>query len=249
VRTEDGEGPLGDGPADDEEARVFYAGLKLTAGPPLRLIYRPAVEGLEHVPTTGPAIIAGNHLSVSDHLFVPLVVPRRVLYLAKSDYFTEGGPIGRLKAAFFTALGHVPVDRSSARGGHAAIQTAREVLDRGELLGIYPEGTRSPDGRLYRARVGVARLWLESGVPLLPCGVIGTDVVQPPGQRVPRRHPVLVRFGPVLDASVYDGLKRDGLLYRRVADDIMSAIQKLSGQEYVDVYATTVKEDQDQNPA
>jgi 1-acyl-sn-glycerol-3-phosphate acyltransferase len=220
---------------------VFYAVLKATAGPPLLLMYRPAAEGLEHVPKTGPAIIAGNHLSVSDHLFVPLVVPRRVLYLAKSDYFTARGPVGRLMAAFFTGLGHVPVDRSSGRGGLAAIRTARELLDRGELLGIYPEGTRSPDGRLYRGRVGVARLWLESGVPLVPCGVIGTDLAQPVGQRIPRRHPVLVRFGPRLDASAYDGSKRDGLLYRRVTDDIMSAIQKLSGQEYVDVYASSVK--------
>jgi len=226
---------------------VLYAGLKLIAGPPLLLIYRPAVEGLEHVPAGGAAIIAGNHLSVSDHLFVPLVVPRRVLYLAKSDYFTAGGPIGRMKASFFTGLGHVPVDRSSGRGGLAAIETARELLDRGELLGIYPEGTRSPDGRLYRGRVGVARLWLESGVPLVPCGVVGTDVAQPLGQRIPRRHPVVVRFGPRLDASAYASAKRDGMLYRKVTDDIMSAIQKLSGQEYVDVYATTVKEARDQN--
>jgi 1-acyl-sn-glycerol-3-phosphate acyltransferase len=221
---------------------VLYAVLKLTAGPPLRLIYRPAVEGLEYVPDSGPAIIAGNHLSVSDHLFVPLVVPRRVLYLAKSDYFTARGPVGRVKAGFFTALGHVPVDRSSGRGGLAAIRTARELLDRGELLGIYPEGTRSPDGRLYRGRVGVARLWLESGVPLVPCGVIGTDAAQPPGQQIPRRRPVQVRFGPQLDASAYDGARRDGRLYRRVTDDIMAAIQKLSEQEYVDVYASTVKE-------
>jgi 1-acyl-sn-glycerol-3-phosphate acyltransferase len=221
---------------------VLYAALKLVAGPPLQLIYRPAVEGLEHVPATGPAIIAGNHLSVSDHLFVPLVVSRRVLYLAKSDYFTAGGPLGRAKAAFFTALGHVPVDRSSGRGGLAAIQTARELLSRGELLGIYPEGTRSPDGRLYRGRVGVARLWLETGVPLVPCGVIGTDVVQPPGQRIPRPHPVLVRFGPPLDPSAYDGARRDGLLYRRVTDDIMAAIRALSGQEYAGVYASAVKD-------
>jgi 1-acyl-sn-glycerol-3-phosphate acyltransferase len=216
---------------------VLYEALKLLAGPPLRLVYRPEVEGLEYVPRSGPAIIAGNHLSVSDHLFVPLVVPRRVLYLAKSDYFTAGGPLGRLTAAFFTALGHVPVDRSSGRGGLAAIRTARELLDRGELLGIYPEGTRSPDGRLYRGRVGVARLWLETGVPLVPCGVIGTDRAQPRGQRIPRRYPVLVRFGPPLDASAYEGAKRNAVLYRKVTDDIMAAIQALSGQDYADEYA------------
>jgi 1-acyl-sn-glycerol-3-phosphate acyltransferase len=215
---------------------VLYEALKVVVGPPLRVIYRPAVEGLEHVPRSGPGIIAGNHLSVSDHLFVPLVVPRRVLYLAKSDYFTAGGPLGRLTAAFFTALGHVPVDRSSGRGGLAAIRTARELLDRGELLGIYPEGTRSPDGRLYRGRVGVARLWLETGVPLVPCGVIGTDRAQPRGQRIPHRHPVLVRFGPPLDAGAYEGARRNAVLYRKVTDDIMAAIQALSGQEYADEY-------------
>lgn len=221
---------------------MLYQGMKRTVGPVLRVAYRPRVEGLEQVPRTGPAILAGNHVSFADHFFVPLVVPRKVIYLAKADYFNGKGLAGRLTASFFNAVGQKPIDRSSGRAGLAAIQTAVDVLAEGTLLGIYPEGTRSPDGRLYRGRVGVARLWLESGAPLLPCAVIGTDVVQPPGQRIPRIAPVTVRFGAPLDPGRYAGRKRDGALYRTMTDDIMRAIQALSGQEYVDVYASTVKE-------
>jgi 1-acyl-sn-glycerol-3-phosphate acyltransferase len=221
---------------------VLYRGIKVTLGPVLNVAYRPAVDGLEHVPTSGPGILAGNHVSFSDHFFVPLVVDRMVIYLAKADYFTGKGLAGRLTAGFFNAVGQKPVDRSSGRAGLAAIQTAVDVLAEGNLLGIYPEGTRSPDGRLYRGRVGVARLWLESGAPLLPCAVIGTDVVQPPGRRIPRIAPVAVRFGPPMDLERYAGRKRDALLFREVTDDIMKAIQALSGQEYVNVYASTVKE-------
>ncbi|MGQ0465490.1 MAG: lysophospholipid acyltransferase family protein [Sporichthyaceae bacterium] len=221
---------------------MLYRGMKLTVGPVLSAAYRPTVEGLEHVPTTGPAILAGNHVSFSDHFFVPLVIRRKVVYLAKADYFNGKGVAGRLTAGFFNAVGQKPVDRSSGRAGLAAIQTAVDVLAEGDLLGIYPEGTRSPDGRLYRGRVGVARLWLQSGAPLVPCAVIGTDVVQPPGRKVPRLAPVTVRFGPALDLAKYADRKRDALLFREMTDDIMKAIQELSGQEYVDVYATTVKE-------
>ena len=216
---------------------VLYQALRLFVAPVLRRIYQPEAEGVEHLPRHGPAIIAGNHLSAADHLFVPLVAPRRVIYLAKSDYFTRRDSVGRVTAAFLTALGHVPVERSGGREGMAAIETSLRILARGELLGIYPEGTRSPDGRLYRGRVGVARLWLESGAPLIPCGVIGTNIVQPRGQRVPRRGRVVVRFGPAVDPNPYLGQKRTGLLYREVTDEIMSRIQGLSGQEYVDAYA------------
>ncbi|HEY3604189.1 MAG TPA: lysophospholipid acyltransferase family protein [Sporichthyaceae bacterium] len=221
---------------------VLYRGIKHTVGPVLNVLYRPVVDGLQHVPTTGPGILAGNHVSFSDHFFVPLVVNRMVIYLAKADYFNGKGIAGRLTAGFFNAVGQKPVDRSSGRAGLAAIQTAVDVLAEGNLLGIYPEGTRSPDGRLYRGRVGVARLWLESRAPLLPCAVIGTDVVQPPGQRLPRVSPVAVRFGPPMDLERYTGRKRDALLFREVTDDIMKAIQALSGQEYVNEYASTVKE-------
>src|SRR5262249_52341947 len=145
--------------------------------------------------------------------------------------------------AFFTATGQKPVDRGSGRAGLAAIQTAVDVLAEGNLLGIYPEGTRSPDGRLYRGRVGVARLWLEAKAPLLPCAMIGTDGVQPPGRKVPRLAPVAVRFGPPMDLDRYADRKRDARLYREMTDDIMRAIQDLSGQEYVDVYASTYKEE------
>jgi 1-acyl-sn-glycerol-3-phosphate acyltransferase len=222
---------------------LLYQGVKLVVGTALTVAYHPRVDGLGHVPTSGPAILAGNHVSFSDHFFVPLVVPRKVIYLAKADYFDRPGLRGRLTAAFFNAAGQKPVDRSSGRAGLAAIQTAVDVLAEGNLLGIYPEGTRSPDGKLYRGRVGVARLWLESAAPLLPCAVIGTDVVQPPGRRVPRLAPVAVRFGPPLDLRRYDGRKRDARLFREMTDDIMRAIQDLSGQEYVDIYATTVKEE------
>ncbi|HUR75229.1 MAG TPA: lysophospholipid acyltransferase family protein [Sporichthya sp.] len=202
------------------------------------------MSGREHVPTTGPAILAGNHVSVSDHFFVPHVLNRKVIYLAKAQYFTGQGIAGRLTASLFNALGQKPVDRDSGRAGLAAIATAAEVLAEGNLLGIYPEGTRSPDGRLYRGRVGVARLWMQSGAPLLPCAVIGSFEVQPPGQKLPKKTkaPVAVKFGPPMDLAKYDGRKRDARLYREITDDIMRAIQELSGQEYVNSYATDVKE-------
>ncbi|MGQ0630432.1 MAG: lysophospholipid acyltransferase family protein [Sporichthyaceae bacterium] len=208
----------------------------------LHLTHRPKVEGLAHVPTSGPAILAGNHISFADHFFVPLFINRKIIYLAKGEYFNRGGVRGRLMKSFFDAVGQKPVDRDSGRAGLAAIATAVEVLAQGHLLGIYPEGTRSPDGRLYRGRVGVARLWLESGAPLLPCAVIGTDIVQPPGTKVPKRAPVTVKFGAPMDIARYDGRKRDALLFREITDDIMKAIQALSGQDYVNEYATDVKE-------
>ncbi len=223
---------------------MLYRGMKIFLGPVVQAVFHPSVSGREHVPATGPAILAGNHVSVSDHFFVPHVLNRKVIYLAKAQYFTGQGIVGRLTARMFNALGQKPVDRDSGRAGLAAIATAAEVLAEGNLLGIYPEGTRSPDGRLYRGRVGVARLWLESGAPLLPCAVIGSFEVQPPGQKLPKRAkvPVAVKFGPPMDLAKYDGRKRDARLYREITDDIMRAIQQLSGQEYVNAYATDVKE-------
>jgi 1-acyl-sn-glycerol-3-phosphate acyltransferase len=216
--------------------------MKIFLGPVVQAVFHPQVTGREYVPTSGPAILAGNHVSFSDHFFVPHVLNRQVIYLAKAQYFNGQGMAGRLTARFFSALGQKPVDRDSGRAGLAAIATAADVLAQGKLLGIYPEGTRSPDGRLYRGRVGVARLWLETRAPLLPCAMIGSYEALPPGKKMPKRGPVAVKFGPPMDLSRYDGRKRDARLYREITDDIMRAIQELSGQEYVDEYATDVKE-------
>ncbi|MDP9394612.1 MAG: 1-acyl-sn-glycerol-3-phosphate acyltransferase [Actinomycetota bacterium] len=222
---------------------MFYWFLKrVLLGPFLRLIFRPWVEGLANVPREGPAILASNHLSFSDSVFLPLVVPRRVTFLAKIDYFTGRGLKGRLTAAFFRQAGQLPVDRSGGRASEAALRTGLRVLRAGGLLGIYPEGTRSPDGRLYRGKTGVARMALEGRVPVIPVAMIGTDEAQPPGQVVPNVRQVGVRIGEPLDFSRYYGLESDRFVLRSVTDEIMYALMQLSGQEYVDLYASSVKE-------
>jgi 1-acyl-sn-glycerol-3-phosphate acyltransferase len=220
---------------------IYWLAKHLSLGPLLRFLFRPWVEGLDNVPAEGPAIIASNHLSFSDSFFFPVAIPRRVTFLAKSDYFTGRGLRGWLTAGFFRGLGQLPVDRASGRGGQAALRTGLRVLERGELLGIYPEGTRSPDGRLYRGRVGVARLALAAKVPVIPVAMIDTDKVQPPGQLVPKLMRPGMRIGAPLDFSRYAGLEKDRYVLRAVTDEIMYAIMRLSGQEYVDVYATSVK--------
>jgi len=216
--------------------------LKAILLPLLSLIFRPKVEGLSHVPTHGAAIIASNHLSFSDSIFMPLVVPRRVTFLAKSEYFTGRGIKGRLIAAFFRALGQVPVDRSGGRASEAALETGLRILREGNLLGIYPEGTRSPDGRLYRGRTGIARMALESGVPVIPVAMIDTDKIQPPGKALPKIMQVGIRFGEPLDFSRYEGMSGDRFILRSVTDEIMYALMDLGGQEYVDMYATRAKQ-------
>ena len=231
----------GDGP--DREVSVFYWLLKrIILGPLLHAIFRPWVRGDENVPETGGAILASNHLSFSDSIFLPLVLRRRVTFLAKSDYFTGRGVKGRLTAAFIKGAGQLPVDRSGGRASEAALQTGLKVLRRGDVLGIYPEGTRSPDGRLYRGKTGVARLALEAGVPVLPVAMIGTDKVQPIGRRMPRIGRVGVVIGRPLDFSRYDGMEDDRFVLRSITDEIMYELMELSGQEYVDVYAATMKE-------
>ncbi|MFC1430665.1 lysophospholipid acyltransferase family protein [Streptacidiphilus sp. N1-3] len=222
---------------------MFYVLLKhVLIGPLVRLLYRPRVTGLEHVPTQGAAIIAPNHLSFCDSIFVPLLAPQQVHYVAKAEYFTGTGLKGRLMAWFFTGAGAVPVDRSGGRASVAAIDTGLRTLREGKLFGIYPEGTRSPDGRLHRGRTGVARLALASGVPVVPVGVIGTDLVQPSGRLLWKLGPrPEVRFGPALDFSRYAGMEEDRFVLRAVTDEIMAAILALSGQEYVDMYATKAK--------
>ncbi len=210
-------------------------------GPILRLIYRPWAEGVEHVPVKGGAILAGNHLTVIDSFFMPLVLDRKVSFLAKSDYFTERGVKGWLKRVFFGGTGNVPVDRSGGRASEAALRTAVQILESGELLGIYPEGTRSPDGRLYRGKTGVARMALEARVPVVPVAMIGTAEMQPAGRIIPKRMRPGIKFGAPLDFSRYYGMETDRHVLRSVTDEIMYALMELSGQEYVDVYAATVK--------
>ncbi|WP_415098556.1 lysophospholipid acyltransferase family protein [Nocardioides sp.] len=211
-------------------------------GPWLKLVFRPRVEGAEHVPVEGPAILASNHLSYADWLFMPLTLPRRVTFVAKAEYFTTPGLKGWFQRRFFSGTGQVPIDRSGATAAEGALTSAKRILDQGELFGIYPEGTRSHDGRLYRGRTGVARLALETGVPVIPIAVIGTDVVAPPGKKFGAWTRPLVRFGAPLDFSRYEGMAGDRYILRSVTDEIMYEIMRLSGQEYVDQYASKAKE-------
>ena len=221
---------------------MFYWVVKAILGPFLRIAFRPWSDGIENVPRGGPAIIASNHLSFSDHFFAPLPLPRKVVFLAKSEYFTGRGLKGLVSKAFFSGVGQIPVDRSGGEAGARALRTGLRVLAQGHLLGIYPEGTRTPDGRLYRGKTGVARLALEGKAPVIPCAMIGGFEFQPPGKIRPRlRVRPGVRFGKPLDFSRYYGLEEDRIVLRAITDEVMYAIMKLSGQEYVDQYAQRAK--------
>jgi 1-acyl-sn-glycerol-3-phosphate acyltransferase len=225
---------------------VFYRVLKyVILGPLLRVMFRPRIEGMENIPESGAAIVAGNHLSFSDHFVMPAILPRRITFLAKAEYFTGPGLRGRLVAAFFRGVGQIPVDRSGGKAS-SAIDAALEVLARGELLGIYPEGTRSHDGRLYRGRTGVAVMALRAGAPVVPCAMVGTFELQPPGRKIPRIGRVTIRFGRPLDFSRFAGMEEQRYAVRSVTDEIMYEILTLSGQEYVDRYAGEVKAEQQQ---
>jgi 1-acyl-sn-glycerol-3-phosphate acyltransferase len=213
-------------------------------GPIIRLLFRPWTKGLDNIPESGPAILASNHLSFSDSIFLPLAVPRPVVFLAKSDYFTGKGIKGKLTAAFFRLTNQLPMDRSGGSASANSLLAGADLLAGGGLLGIYPEGTRSPDGRLYRGKTGVAKLALSTGVPVVPVAMIGTDKVQPIGRRIPNIRRVGTIIGKPLDFSRYRGLAEDRFVQRAVADEIMYEIMRLSGQEYVDVYASTVKSQQ-----
>ncbi|MFG3118853.1 lysophospholipid acyltransferase family protein [Streptomyces sp. NPDC048197] len=215
--------------------------LKAILGFVMRVLYRPKVEGMERIPATGPVILAGNHVTFIDSLFLSLVVKRPVYFIGKDEYVTGTGIKGRLMAWFFTSAGMIPVDRDGGHGGVAALMTGRRILEQGKAFGIYPEGTRSPDGRLYRGRTGIARLALMTGAPVVPFAMIGTDKVQPGGKGVPRIAPVTIRFGEALDFSRYDGMDRDRYVLRAVTDEVMSEVMELSGQEYVDIYATKAR--------
>jgi 1-acyl-sn-glycerol-3-phosphate acyltransferase len=229
--------------AGDGDGKGIYWVLKnVLIGPPVKRIFRPNVIGAENIPADGPAIIASNHLSYADWIFMPLVLRRRVTFVAKSDYFTGAGIKGRFQRGFFKGTGQVPIDRSGGSASEGAMRAGMKVLERGELFGIYPEGTRSHDGRLYKGRTGVARLALEAKVPVIPCGVIGTDKVAPPGKIVASVTPPTIKFGEPLDFSRYEGMESDRLILRAVTDEIMYKIMELSGQEYLDMYATKAKQ-------
>ncbi len=215
--------------------------IKAVLGPIMRLMFRPRVEGAEHIPADGPVILAGNHLTFIDSIVLPVVTKRQVFFIGKDEYVTGKGFKGRLMAWFFTGVGMIPVDRDGASGGVAALMTGRRVLEEGKIFGIYPEGTRSPDGRLYRGRTGIARLTLMTGAPVVPFAMIGTDKLQPGGRGMPRPGRVTVRFGEAMEFSRYEGMDRDRYVLRAVTDSVMTEVMRLSGQEYVDMYATKAK--------
>lgn len=214
----------------------------LVVGPVLLSIFRPWVVGLEKIPATGPVILASNHLSFIDSIFLPLVVDRPVVFLAKSEYFTGKGLKGWATRLFFQASGQLPIDRSGGKASEASLNTGLRVLSEGRILGIYPEGTRSPDAKLYRGRTGVARMVLESGAPVIPVAMIGTAEVMPIGTRLPKVRRVGIVIGDPLDFSRFHGLEGDRFVLRSVTDELVYDLRELSGQEYVDVYATSVKE-------
>jgi 1-acyl-sn-glycerol-3-phosphate acyltransferase len=215
---------------------MLYEAMRAAVPPVARAIWRPVVEGVDNVPVQGPVILASNHLSFADSVVILIVAPRRVAFLAKEEYFTGPGLKGRLSKSWFTALGMVPVSRDDTRSALDSLAVALEVLGRGDALGLYPEGTRSRDGRLYRGRTGVAQLALQSGAPVVPVGLTGTDLLQPVGRRLPRLVEVTVRFGePITTGSRYDGVA-PGRARREITDEVMAAIQSLSGQEAAGVY-------------
>lgn len=221
---------------------MLYRSLELTLGPTLRGIYHPTVTGLEHIPRSGPVIIAGNHVSFADQIFTPLAARRRVAYFAKAEYFTTPGVRGRLMSAFFTGLGQVPVERADTRSAAGVIEIGVEVLRSGGALGIFPEGTRSPDGQLHKFRTGVARLALRSGAPVVPVGIVGTRDVLPPDSNRWHRAPVAINFGAPLFFGDRAAEERSARVLREVTDTIRTAVQELSGQSYVDSFASSLKE-------
>ncbi|MCU1638909.1 MAG: 1-acyl-sn-glycerol-3-phosphate acyltransferase [Microbacteriaceae bacterium] len=222
---------------------MFYWFMKnLIVGPIVRTAFRPWVTGHENIPRSGGAILASNHLSFIDSVFLPLMIDRQISFLAKSDYYTGTGPKGWFIRTFLKSAGMLPIDRSGGKASEASLLTGLGVLARGEVLGIYPEGTRSPDGKLYRGRTGVARMILEGNVPVIPVAMIDTEKVMPIGKRLPKVRRVGIAIGEPLDFSRFHGMEGDRFILRSITDEIMYELSRLSGQEYVDVYATSVKE-------
>ena len=222
---------------------MFYFLARFVLRPLFRLTCRPTVVGRENVPLTGPLLLASNHLSFIDSIAIPLMAPRKVGYLAKAEYFTSPGIKGWFQKKFFSGAGQVPIDRSGANAAEGAMKSAMKILAEGDLFGIYPEGTRSHDGKLYRGKTGVARLALETGAPVVPCAVVGTDVVAPAGKVYGSWTRPVVRFGKPLDFSRYAGMENDRYILRSITDEIMYEIMRLSGQEYVDMYAGRAKDE------
>jgi 1-acyl-sn-glycerol-3-phosphate acyltransferase len=204
----------------------------------LKVVFRPWSRGRRSLPRRGPVILASNHLSFADHFFGPLPLPRKVVFLAKAEYFTRPGFMGLVSKAFFSGTGQIPIDRTGGQASEEALRSGLRVLAQGKVLGIYPEGTRSRDGKLHKGRTGVARLALESRAPVVPCAMINTFEFLPSGSFRPniRIRPGVV-FGEPLDFSRYFGKETDRAVLRAVTDEIMQAIHKVSGQEYVDDYA------------
>ena len=222
---------------------LMYTVLHTVVPPIAKVVWRPTVRGLDRVPSTGGVLLASNHRSFADSVVIPVVVPRKVVFLAKSDYFTGTGVKGAMSRAWFEGLGMLPIDRDDSKAALASLDTALEVLGRGEAFGIYPEGTRSRDGRLYRGRTGVAHLALTAGVPVVPVGLTGTERLQPVGSRLPRLAKVTVEFGePIAVAGEYDGIPL-GRARRELTDRIMAAIQDLTGQEEAGVYNDRAPDD------
>ncbi|WP_106813690.1 lysophospholipid acyltransferase family protein [Microbacterium timonense] len=222
---------------------MFYWLMKyVVIGPIVKAIWRPWIVGRRNVPSEGAAILASNHLSFVDSIFLPLMLDRPVAFLAKSDYFTGKGLKGWATRMFFKGTGQLPIDRSGGKASEASLNTGLQVLGRGDLLGIYPEGTRSPDGKLYRGRTGIARMALEAHVPVIPVVMVDTDTMMPIGTTVPRIVRVGVVIGEPLDFSRFEGMEGDRYILRSITDEIMVALQRLGEQEYEDVYASTVKD-------
>ena len=222
---------------------MFYWLMKyVVIGPIVKAIFRPWVVGRRIIPSNGAAILASNHLSFVDSVILPLMIDRPVSFLAKSEYFTGKGIKGWATRIFLKASNQLSIDRSGGRASEASLNTGLQVLAREDLLGIYPEGTRSPDGKLYRGRVGIARMALEARVPVIPVVMVDTDTMMPIGRRLPRVVRVGVVIGEPLDFSRFAGMESDRYILRSVADEIMVALQRLGEQEYEDVYASTVKD-------
>ena len=222
---------------------MFYWFMKnLVAGPLVKTVFRPWVTGADNIPKTGAVILASNHLSVVDSIFLPLVIERRISFLAKSDYFMGRGVKGWAIKNFLKGTGMLPIDRSGGKASEASLNTGLKVLARGEVLGIYPEGTRSPDGKLYRGRTGVARMILEAHVPVVPVAMIDTEKVMPIGSKLPKVRRIGVIFGEPLDFSRFEGLESDRFILRSITDEIMYELNRISGQEYADIYASSIRE-------
>lgn len=221
---------------------MLYRLLELTLAPALRVTYRPTVTGFAQVPATGAVILVANHVSFADEIFTPLAARRQVCYFAKAEYFTAPGVKGRAMAAFFDGMGHVPVERADTKAAASVIDIGVEVLAGGRALGIFPEGTRSPDGRLHKFRTGAARLALRSGAPVVPVGLVGTRDVKSPDSHRWHRAPVGVHFGAAMYFGDRADEERSSRVLREITEKIRCAVQELSGQEYVDRYASSAKE-------